>query len=285
MTALKTAAKLQEPRLIDLSLPIDERLPVWPGDPLFATRPVACHELDGYRVDAITLGTHTGTHIDMPFHAFVDGEKSGDLPLDYFYGTAAVLDLTPVINDPGSAGTTGNAGSERDPSPEKGESSFALESRHLAPFEDILANVPRILLKTGWSSHFGQSDYYHCFPSLMPEALEYLAGFPILLLGLETPSLFADLPENLPLNLLDADHAGHRLLLGRIPPILLLESLASLESLPAYRPGQEKNVVLPFHQDDMRLFTLSCFPLPVTEADAAPARAVAIVNPRAAALS
>ena len=60
-------------RVIDLTQPMKEGMPVYPGDPLFRTRPVADHETDGYRVTELSLGTHTGTHIDFPYHFFRTG--------------------------------------------------------------------------------------------------------------------------------------------------------------------------------------------------------------------
>jgi arylformamidase len=42
----------------------------------------------------ISMNSHTGTHIDAPYHIFNNGKKIDELPLEYFYGKCKVFDLT-----------------------------------------------------------------------------------------------------------------------------------------------------------------------------------------------
>lgn len=42
----------------------------------------------------LTLGTHTGTHIDAPRHIFEKGMSIDHMPLEAFVGTCRVLDMT-----------------------------------------------------------------------------------------------------------------------------------------------------------------------------------------------
>ena len=84
-------------RLFDVSLPVHPRMLTWPSDP-----PVEVEETsrmargDHANVSRLALGTHTGTHVDPPFH-FIDGAPTVDqLPLDAFIGPAVVLDLRAV---------------------------------------------------------------------------------------------------------------------------------------------------------------------------------------------
>jgi arylformamidase len=81
--------------IIDISLPIGPDTPVWPGDPPVLVEPVARVDAgDPADVSRLTLGTHTGTHVDPPAH-FVPGAATVDvLPLDVLVGPAVVAQLT-----------------------------------------------------------------------------------------------------------------------------------------------------------------------------------------------
>jgi arylformamidase len=80
-------------RLIDLTLPISPDLLVWPGDPPVAVVPrLQLAEGDSANVSELTMGTHTGTHVDPPNH-FVPGAVGIDqVPLDRLFGEAVVAD-------------------------------------------------------------------------------------------------------------------------------------------------------------------------------------------------
>jgi arylformamidase len=66
------------PRLIDVSLPISPGLPVWPGDPPISIEPAKrIARGDAANVSTLSLGNHTGTHVDPPSH-FIEGGKSID---------------------------------------------------------------------------------------------------------------------------------------------------------------------------------------------------------------
>jgi arylformamidase len=78
--------------IYDISLPISENLPVWPGDPPVQIRQVM--RLD--RGDAMTLtrlemGAHTGTHVDAPAHFVAGGLAVDALDLDVLIGPALVI--------------------------------------------------------------------------------------------------------------------------------------------------------------------------------------------------
>jgi arylformamidase len=81
-------------RIIDVSLPIGPDLLTWPGDPGIRIDPAKRIDRgDSANVSELHLGSHTGTHVDPPFH-FLPGERSIDqLDLDVFLGPAVVADL------------------------------------------------------------------------------------------------------------------------------------------------------------------------------------------------
>ena len=86
-------------RILDVSLPIGDDLIVWPGDPAIEIRPkLRIARGDGANVSELTIGTHTGTHVDPPVH-FIDGAAGIDgVPLDVLVGPAVVADARGVAS-------------------------------------------------------------------------------------------------------------------------------------------------------------------------------------------
>lgn len=78
-------------KIIDISLPIKPGMIVYPGNPevIFASANSATSELT-----KITLGSHTGTHIDAPRHSKVSIAGIDSYPLDTFIGPCRVIDAT-----------------------------------------------------------------------------------------------------------------------------------------------------------------------------------------------
>lgn len=63
--------------VLDLSHPLDAAAPRWPGDPPVQIEPAASLDRDGYRLSRVSLGEHTGTHLNAPAH-FIDGGATLD---------------------------------------------------------------------------------------------------------------------------------------------------------------------------------------------------------------
>src|SRR6478735_4540524 len=80
-------------RIVDLSIPIDTDTQVFPGDPVPAFAPASTLAVEGYNVQHVALGTHTGTHIDAPYHVRANGARVDELPIDRFVAPAAIVDL------------------------------------------------------------------------------------------------------------------------------------------------------------------------------------------------
>ncbi|MDM0058412.1 arylformamidase [Variovorax fucosicus] len=80
------------PRLWDISPPVHEGAPVFPGDTPYRQRWAAsigpgCP----VNVSEITLSPHVGAHADAPLHYDADGTTVGDLDLSPFLGTCRVI--------------------------------------------------------------------------------------------------------------------------------------------------------------------------------------------------
>jgi arylformamidase len=79
---------------IDVSIPLEEGITVWPGDPaLEIVRFASIAAGDGANVTRIAMSAHTGTHVDAPLHFIDSGGGVGNLALDAMIGPAVVLDV------------------------------------------------------------------------------------------------------------------------------------------------------------------------------------------------
>ena len=69
-------------------------MPVYPGDPPYASEPVCSFESGGdCEVSRISMSTHCGTHIDAPSHMIPHAETMGQVPLERFFGPCSVVTL------------------------------------------------------------------------------------------------------------------------------------------------------------------------------------------------
>jgi arylformamidase len=81
-------------KLLDVSVPLAQGLPTYPGNPPFelhALKRIA--EGGSSNVSRMVLGTHTGTHVDAPKHFFDDGAGVDALALNLLIGRARVVDI------------------------------------------------------------------------------------------------------------------------------------------------------------------------------------------------
>jgi arylformamidase len=144
---------------IDISQVLDEKIPVWPGDTPFRYNVSwSITESGSVNVGEINMSTHTGTHIDAPFHFDDDGKKVMQLDFNLYIGDATVVNV-PHVDKIG-----------------------------IKDLENVpLAGVRRLLLKTGaWRD---RSVFPEFIPYIEPELAEYLAQQGVELLGLDLPSV------------------------------------------------------------------------------------------------
>ena len=78
----------------DISLPISELIPVYPGDPgvtVERVMDVSCGA--PYTLSRLAMGSHTGTHVDAPSHLLADGATTDNIPIDLLIGPCHVAQL------------------------------------------------------------------------------------------------------------------------------------------------------------------------------------------------
>jgi arylformamidase len=170
--------------IYDLSQPIYNNVPQWPTlRPTSFTVPHST-ATGPATVEHLDLTSHTGTHIDAPFHFFEDGETIDALPLSHFHGPCVALDLRHK--------TAGSGITKSD----------------LAPFRDRIHPGMIVLLKTGWGDKRALTkEFLTAWPYLTGEGADYLVSRGVHGVGIEGLSIggFND-PEK--------EQAAHKSLLG-----------------------------------------------------------------------
>lgn len=73
-------------RIIDLSKPIFDHMPVFPGDPDVELTKIQTLEKEGWNMHRISMNLHDGTHVNAPIHMAQSGKTLDDLSLDRFIG-------------------------------------------------------------------------------------------------------------------------------------------------------------------------------------------------------
>jgi arylformamidase len=77
---------------IDITMPLRHGMAHYPDDPAIEFQTVldirngATVNLKRY-----SFGSHSGTHVDAPYHFYPNGKKADELPVDFFIGTAKVF--------------------------------------------------------------------------------------------------------------------------------------------------------------------------------------------------
>jgi arylformamidase len=83
------------PRFLDVSVRLGPGTPTYPGNPEFALDPIKRISGGGSsNVSKLTMGTHSGTHVDAPLHFFDGGAGADELPLELLIGRTRVVQLS-----------------------------------------------------------------------------------------------------------------------------------------------------------------------------------------------
>src|SRR3989338_4244232 len=81
-------------KIYDISVPIFEGMHAWPRDPKVKIRPNRqISKGSSCNVSRISFGSHTGTHVDAPYHFLKKGKKMDEIPLGIFIGKAWVFEI------------------------------------------------------------------------------------------------------------------------------------------------------------------------------------------------
>ncbi|OGH15526.1 MAG: hypothetical protein A3E68_01005 [Candidatus Levybacteria bacterium RIFCSPHIGHO2_12_FULL_39_39] len=144
---------------IDLSVVINEKTPVYPGDPKTKIEPAGILEKDGYEDHYVSIGTHAGTHIDAPRHMVKNGRSLDQISVDKFIGKGVLIKIS--------------------------DKKFDLDAIKSTNIEQ----VDIVLFYTGISEVYHQSEYYDNYPAITKEIAEYLVNKKVKMVGVDMCSV------------------------------------------------------------------------------------------------
>ena len=149
--------------IYDVSVPIRNGMPVWPSDPPLTLTTKGNPSRDKshtIHVTTIDMGSHTGTHIDAPFHFIEGGRKLHEIPLEDLIGPVTVIQIAGVPS---------------------------IQRKHLENLD--WSDVQRVLFKTDNSEHWNDGNFYEDFVYIEPEAAECLVQQGVRLVGIDYLSI------------------------------------------------------------------------------------------------
>lgn len=186
--------------LVDLSYPITDTMAMYPGQEPPTLEWPGRIDYEGYNLTTITMGLHTGTHVDAPLHQLKDGSPIDAFTLERFAGKAVIFRRSTQSHSPEIS------------LDEVEKASLPLDSGDI------------FLLDTGVQKYEGDERYYRegAAPSL--ELCDWLVRMRIGVFGSDIPSI----------DRLNEGTQKHRILLSAGIP--LVENLRNLGSLPARVP-------------------------------------------------
>lgn len=145
-------------RFIDLSVPINENTPVYPGDPKTKIEPMGIFDKDGYEDSYVCVGTHAGTHIDAPRHMVKGGKSLDEIPVEQFVGRGVYIKVS--------------------------NKNYNLEQVKQADIRkgDI------VLFHTGMSDVYHSKEYFGDYPAITEDIANYLISKKVKVVGVDTCS-------------------------------------------------------------------------------------------------
>lgn len=79
-------------KIIDLTLPIQNGMFVYPGDPEVDIQQLQTFDKDGWNMKRIHMSGHDGTHVNTPIHSTKNGKTLDDFKIVDFCGECVLYD-------------------------------------------------------------------------------------------------------------------------------------------------------------------------------------------------
>lgn len=147
-------------RIYDITVPIQDITPTFPGDPGVSIQPfLALSRGDAANVSLLHFGAHTATHVDAPAHFIPGAATVAEMSLTSLMGPARVLEI-PADAD-------------------------AVTPAHITPAQ--LQGAQRVLFKTRNSAFWSEPEkgFRKDFTYIAPDAARLLAASGVLLVGID----------------------------------------------------------------------------------------------------
>ena len=185
-------------KVIDLTLTISENISTFPGSPKPNFINWENIEKNGYNLELLFLSTHTGTHIDAPYHFLKKGQKIHQIMTKRLVTEAILIKI-------------------------KKKSDQSIIKTDIEKFEKMYGKIDNgstVIFYTGWQKNLEKKSYFMKNPGLGKSAAKYLASKRINLVGIDSPSI--DLGK-------DSKFSAHHILAKN--GILIVENLANLDKI------------------------------------------------------
>ena len=185
-------------KVIDLTLTVSEKIPTFPGSPKPHFIEWETIPKDGYNLELLFLSTHTGTHIDAPFHFVKNGKKIHEIAPERLVNEAVLIRI----------GKNSNR---------------SISKTDIQNFEQKNGKIESgstVIFHTGWQKNLNKKFYFTENPGLSVSAAKYLVSKKINMVGIDSPSI--DLGT-------DSKFSVHHVLAKN--NILIVENLANLNKI------------------------------------------------------
>ncbi len=192
-------------QIIDLSYTLEENMPVWPTHPRYGAVVYETYEQGGTSMHRmITIGEHSGTHIDSPKHFIAGGRGVDELDITSVMGRGVVLHAEHITP--------------------KG----VLTLKEIKEFEEKYGEIQKgdiVIIRFGWEEKYALGregeEFLADWPGLSEEGAKYFLDKEVLAVGCDTLSLDAFGVK---------EYVCHEILLGNNIPII--ENMCNLKKLP-----------------------------------------------------
>ncbi len=151
-------------KIYDVSILLSEDMHIFPGDPPFTVKKIKeISKGKTANVSSITMGSHTGTHIDPPLHFVKDSQGIDKIQLDRFIGRARVIDLCSIDTE--------------------------ITKKDLEEFDEKITRGDIVLFKTKNSEMWNGKKFQEDFIYLTTDAGQYLLKKGIKTVGIDYLSI------------------------------------------------------------------------------------------------
>jgi len=185
-------------KIIDLTLTISNKIPAFPGSPHPHFIPWERIKDDGYNLELLFLSSHTGTHLDAPYHFLEKGAKIHEISLKKLVSNAVLIKSRKKSN----------------------ESVTKTDIQKFEKKHGKIASFSSVIFYTGWQRNLQKKYYFTKNPGLSVSAAKYLASKKINLVGIDSPSI--DLGT-------DSKFSVHQIFAKK--GMLIVENLANLDKI------------------------------------------------------
>lgn len=185
-------------KYLDLTLPISPSIPCFPGSPSPQFLRWSSIKKEKYNLELLFLSSHTGTHIDSPYHFKERGKKIHQIPLNRLMGKALLIKII----------------KSKDQKISKIDL-LEFEAKH-----GKIKDFSSIIFFTDWQKNSKKKIFFTNNPGLSKSATEYLISKKINLVGTDSPSI--DLGK-------DQSFTAHKILAQN--NVLIVENLNNLEKI------------------------------------------------------